>query len=56
MAKAAGINIMDPMVQKGIEIEVVENANGRIFELEIELGELEMELVIDSKGNITPKA
>lgn len=54
MAKLAGIDILDPTIQKAIEIEVKEHVTkGTTFEIEIELGELELELKIDQNGNIT---
>ena len=53
MAKLAGIDLLDPEVQKGIEIEVKDHVTkGLTFEIEIEFGDLELEVKIDQNGNI----
>lgn len=53
MAAAAGIDITNPLVQQGIEINVVENVlQGLYFEVEIESGNFELEVIIDKNGNI----
>ena len=54
MASAAGIDITDPFVQQKMEIEVIEHAlKGTYFEVEIEIGNKELEVIIDKDGNIT---
>ena len=53
MAEKFGINLLDPYVQKGIEIEVKEHVTkGFTLEIEIEFGDLELEVEIDQDGNI----
>ena len=54
MAERVGIDLLDPAIQRAIEIEVKEHAKkGTTFEIEIELGDLELEIEIDQHGNIS---
>ena len=53
MAKKAGCDLFDEEVQKRIEIEVEETLEGFAFEIEVEMGDAELEIKIDHFGNIT---
>ena len=53
MAKLVGIDLLDPSMEKFIEIEVKEDVkDGLSMEIEIEIGGKEFEVEIDSDGNI----
>ena len=53
IAKKAGWDLFDAEVQQHIEIEVEETLQGLTFEIEIEMGDTELEIKIDQYGNIT---
>lgn len=53
LAEKLNINLFDPAIQKCIEIEVEEHVTkGLTMEIEIEYGDLEIEVRIDKDGNI----
>ena len=53
LAKQAGIDLYDKLVRDAIEIEITEHVTkGWYMKLEIELGDIELELTIDKSGNI----
>ena len=54
MASKAGVDLMDSAMEERIEIEFEEHVvDGISMEIEIELGDREIEVRIDSEGNIT---
>lgn len=56
MAGMAGVDLTNPAIIQNTEVTAVQHATrGMYFEVEIEFGGLEMELIIDKDGNITDK-
>lgn len=54
MAAEAGFDLNNPAIQDQIEVTVVDDAlKGLYFEIEIEVGEDDFEIVVDKDGNIT---
>ena len=50
--KYLGLDINDPLVQRGIEVDVKEHATkGITYEIEIEVGDVEFGFLIDKDGN-----
>ena len=56
LAEKNGIDLTNPDVQKDIEIEVKDHfEKGLMMEIEIEIGDLDLEIIIDENGNIVNK-
>ena len=53
LASQFHIDLYDSLIQQCIEIEITEHVTkGWFMELEIEIGDLEIEIKIDKEGNI----